>query len=93
MGWMPLSQNSPSTSSGTATRAKANPACFQNCFFRYFVVFHWFVIYFKFFINPCRSIFYGDISTYNTNHITQQYYNYYLNKPNIFEIILKIIYK
>ena len=88
MGWGPLSsQRSPKIT------GKGQPGLLSKLFFSYFVVFHWFVIYFKFFINLYRSIFYSDISIYNTNYITLQYYNYYLNKPNIFAIILKIIYK
>ena len=88
MGWGPLSsQRSPKIT------GKGQPGLLSKLFFPYFVVFHCFVIYFKFFITFYRSIFYSDISIYNTSHITRQYYNNYLNKPNIFAIIIKIIYK
>jgi hypothetical protein len=84
MGWGPLSsQRSPKIT------GKGQPSLLLKLFFPYFVFFHCFVIYFKFFINPCRSIFYSDISIYNTNHITQLYYNYYLNKPFFLQIFLK----
>ena len=70
MGWGPLSsQRSPKT------MGKGQPGLLSKLFFSYFVVFHCYVIYSKFFITFYRSIFYGNISIYNTNIITLQSYD------------------
>ncbi len=84
MGWGPLSsQRSPKIT------GKGQPGLLSKLVFPYFVVFHCFVIYFKFFINLYRSIFYGNISTYYTNIITLQSYDLF-SINQIFLIFFRI---